>query len=80
MKLKLSNCEVNLPVSYTFEEKCDLMNRILAEHPEEFVYAPKMFDIKYGKRVDTNRLAIIKLDVLTTYVYGNKKFDIDKNK
>ena len=74
-KLRLSNTEINLPAEYCLEQRKHLMEQILAQYPDEFKYPEKMIDVKYGKRVDTNKPAMIKMDVLTTYVLRGKSID-----
>lgn len=68
MVLRLTREVIELPTDYTVEQRKCLVEKILSDYPEEFSYGDKMFDTKYGKRVDVNNLAKIKLDILATYL------------
>lgn len=68
MYIKIYNNKIKLPKEYNYEERLKLVNELLEEYPEEFEYKEKMFDIKYGKKIDTNMYVMKRLEVLGTYL------------
>lgn len=68
MIIKLSEIEIELPNEFDLTQRKKLVNIILNRYPADFQYQEKMFDTKYSQKIDTNKLAKIKLDILATYL------------
>jgi hypothetical protein len=68
MKIRFKDIVIDLPNDLNTEERIEFVNRIIIEHGDELAYQEKMFDTKYGKAIDTNKLIKVRLDILATYI------------
>lgn len=75
-KIDASGSLVEADIIVPVNERLKLVEHVLAKHPEEFKYADRMFESRFGTRQDNNKLVKIKLDILGTYlIRSDKKYN-----